>query len=269
MPPLNGRKRAGDSTTSASGSSGKRSISLRYGIFSDVHSNQEALDAVLSFFKKEGVEEYLCGGDTVGYGAEPRECIAKIRSLGTKGVGGNHDWACVGMFSAEEFNPLAKEAILWTRDVLGEQELNFLKSLRNIDTFGDITVVHGSLDSPEEFRYIVDAESASPTLNLLQTKVCFVGHSHLPMIISKDREGRVDLHRGGKAKMEKDHRYLVNVGSVGQPRDGDSRATCAIFDSDKSFVAIERVPYDIASAQKKMIRAGLPSFLAARLSEGW
>ena len=242
---------------------------MRYGIFSDVHGNLEALETVLSLFEKEGVEEYLCAGDIVGYGAEPRECIAKIRSLGVKGVGGNHDWACVGMFPVEDFNPFAREAILWTRNVLGAEEFSFLKSLRDICTFGDITLVHGSLDSPEEFRYIFDVESAIPTLELLQTRVCFVGHSHLPMIISRSAEGTIAHHHdGGKVKMEKDHRYLVNVGSVGQPRDGDPRAACAIFDSDTSFVAIKRVPYDIVSAQKKIIQAGLPPFLAARLSEG-
>ena len=240
---------------------------MRYGVFSDVHSNTEALDAVLALFKKERVERYLCVGDIVGYGAEPCECIAKIRALRGETVGGNHDFACVGLLSVEDFNPFAREAILWTQKVLGPEETHFLRSLKNVSRFDDITLVHGSLDFPEEFRYIFDMEDAGETLALLETKVCFVGHSHLPMVASIDRE-KVLHPQEGRAEMEEDRRYLVNVGSVGQPRDGDPRACCAIFDSQQSFVEIKRVPYNISSTQKKIIQAGLPPMLAARLSEG-
>lgn len=240
---------------------------MRYGIFSDVHSNLEALEAVLSLLRKEGAEEYLCVGDIVGYGADPGECIERIQALKGRGVGGNHDWACVERFPVEEFNPFAREAIVWTKSVLGKEPLRFLESLQSLCVFGEMTLVHGSLDDPEEFRYIFDVESASPTLALLQTKICFVGHSHLPMIFSRGSEGVIQAHHG-KVKLEKNRHYLVNVGSVGQPRDGDPRASCAIFDSETSFVEIRRLPYDIASAQKKIIGAGLPPFLAARLSEG-
>jgi len=241
---------------------------MRYGIFSDVHSNSEALDAVLALFKKERVGRYLCVGDIVGYGAEPCECIAKIRALRGEGVGGNHDFACVGLTSVEDFNPFAREAIFWTQKVLGAEETHFLKSLKSVSRFDDITLVHSSLDFPEEFRYIFDVESARETLMLLETKVCFVGHSHFPMIASIDDRGAIHLHQKGRTEMEEDRCYLVNVGSVGQPRDGDPRACCAIFDSETSFVEIKRVPYDVSSTQKKIIQAGLPPMLAARLSEG-
>lgn len=241
---------------------------MKYGIFSDIHSNQEALDAVLSFFEKEGVREYLCVGDIVGYGAEPRECIEKIRALGGKGIGGNHDWASAGTISLDAFNPYAEAAILWTRGVLREGDVDFLKSLGSVYTDGAITLVHGSLDFPEEFRYIFDNESATATLELLQTGICFVGHSHLPMIVVRSADGKVHLHEGEGVVLEKDSHTLVNVGSVGQPRDGDPRASCAIFDSEKSFVAMKRIPYDIASTQRKIIQAGLPPFLAERLSVG-
>lgn len=241
---------------------------MRYGIFSDVHSNTEALDAILSFFRKKEVEEYLCVGDIVGYGAEPHECIEKIRALGGKGIGGNHDWASAGTISPNAFNPYAKAAIVWTRDMLGKGDVGFLKSLESVYTDGTITLVHGSLDFPERFQYIFDRESAAATLELLQTRICFVGHSHLPMIVVRSADGKVYLHGGDEVVLEKDFRYLVNVGSVGQPRDGDPRASCAIFDSERSFVEIKRVSYDIASTQRKIIQAGLPSFLAERLAVG-
>ena len=243
---------------------------MRYGIFSDVHSNTEALDAVLALFKKEGVERYLCVGDIVGYGAEPGECIRTIRDLPCEGiVGGNHDWASVGLLSLEWFNPVAREAVLWTQKVLQPEESQFLQCLRSASLLGDITLVHGSLDSPEEFRYIYDVESATETLRRLQTKICFVGHSHLPMILSIDVEGKIDSYGTPRVALKKECRYLVNVGSVGQPRDGDPRAVCVIFDSESSCVEIQRTPYDIPSTQKKILKAGLPSVLASRLSEGW
>lgn len=241
---------------------------MRYGIFSDIHSNTEALDAVLTLFKGERIERVLCLGDIVGYGAEPRECIAKIRALSPTVVGGNHDWACVGLMSVEYFNRTAREAILWTQKVLGMEECTFLKSLQSVWSSNEITLVHGSLDFPEEFRYIFDVESATSTLDILKTKICFVGHSHLPMILSMEGGGAIHSYPSGSVAFKEGHRYLVNVGSVGQPRDGDPRASCAIFDSDRSFVEIQRVPYDIRSAQRKILQAGLPSLLAARLSEG-
>ena len=241
---------------------------MRYGIFSDIHSNTEALDVVLALFKKEGVEKYLCLGDIVGYGAEPQECIAKIRALKPIVIGGNHDWGCVEMTPVEYFNTYAREALFWTKSRLNVEELNFLRSLESVHSFEEITLVHGSLDFPEEFHYIFDIESATSTLELLKTKICFVGHSHLPMVLSLDQEGTIHVHRGGKAELGKNERYLVNVGSVGQPRDGDPRASCAIYDSEKEIVEIKRVPYDIRATQQKIIQAGLPRVLATRLSEG-
>ncbi len=241
---------------------------MKYGIFSDIHSNTEALDAVISLFKKEGVEKYLCIGDIVGYGAEPRECIAKIRELNAEGVGGNHDWASVGLLSDEYFNTYAREAIRWTRGILTTNDITFLRSLKSVYTTGEITLVHGSLDFPEEFHYIFDVESATSTLELLKTQICFVGHSHLPMILSLSPDGAIHVHRTGSVVMEEGSRYLVNVGSVGQPRDGDPRSACAVYDADKGLVEIRRVSYNILSTQQKIIRAGLPRVLATRLSEG-
>lgn len=241
---------------------------MKYGIFSDIHSNLEALETVLSLFEKEGVTQTLCLGDLIGYGADPKACIARIRSLQGIVIAGNHDWACVDRIEMDYFNTYAREAILWTQKQLGEDEKNFLKNLKLSYQTELFTAVHGSLDFPDEFRYVFDAESATRTLELSQTPICFVGHSHLPMIFSLDQEGFIHASRSGKEKVEKGVKLLVNDGSVGQPRDGDPRAACVILDTVRQIVEIRRVPYDIQVTQQKILRAGLPRVLANRLSEG-
>ena len=241
---------------------------MKYGIFSDVHSNLEALTTVLSFFKKEGVDQTFCLGDIVGYGANPKECIAQIRSLGGIVIAGNHDWACVDQMKMDYFNRYAREAILWTQKQLNEEEKTFLKNLKLSYQTELLTLVHGSLNFPEEFHYIFDTESATRTLELSKTPVCFVGHSHLPMIFSLGQDGYIRLSRSGKVKLQEEIRVLVNDGSVGQPRDGDPRAACAVFDTDQQTVEIRRLPYDIRLTQQKILQAGLPPTLASRLSEG-
>ncbi len=241
---------------------------MRTGIFSDVHSNLEALEAVLELLRGEGITHYLCGGDLVGYGADPIGCIQKIRSLAGRVIGGNHDWASVGLMDLDYFNPYAREAILWTEGVLDEASRRYLKSLQILYTSGEITLVHGSLNEPEQFEYITDAESAKESLEQMTTTLCFVGHSHLPMILSIDEKRVIRTHPEAKVKMIAGRRYLVNVGSVGQPRDGDPRCACAIFDSDARTLEIRRTPYDIEKTQKKILKAGLPSFSATRLSVG-
>lgn len=241
---------------------------MRYGIFSDVHSNLEALETVLSFFRKEGVEQTLCLGDIVGYGANPKECLERIRSLGGIIIGGNHDWACAGRMKMDYFNTYAREAILWTQKQLSQEERNFLETLEPRYQTDLLTLVHGSLDFPEEFHYIFDPESASRTLELSETPICFVGHSHLPMIFSLGQDGYIRPSRSGKATLEKGVKILVNDGSVGQPRDGDPRSACVLFDSEQGTAEIKRLPYDIQLTQQKIVEAGLPRILAARLSEG-
>lgn len=241
---------------------------MKYGIFSDIHSNLEALNAVLALFEKEGVEKTLCLGDIVGYGANPKECLSRIRSLGGIVIAGNHDWATVDRMKMDYFNRYAREAILWTQKQLSDEEKEFLRHLELSYQTDLFTLVHGSLDFPEEFHYVFDTESATATLELSTTPVCFIGHSHLPMIFALASDGTIRLFRSGKAKLEKGVKFLVNDGSVGQPRDGDPRAACAIFDADNQTVEIHRLPYDIRLTQQKILQAGLPRILASRLSEG-
>lgn len=240
---------------------------MRWGIFCDVHANYEALEAVLSALKKEDIDRYLFLGDIVGYGAEPARCIAEIKELNPVTIVGNHDRASCDLFEMNYFNPHAKAAILWTRENLSNADKDFLKSLKLTHKEDDFILVHGSLQSPETFEYILDISSAAETFKLLKTRICFIGHSHLPAIFIKEGEDcRYNVENNVSTKDAQS--YIVNAGSVGQPRDGSPKASYAVYDSGAGQLQIKRVAYDIQSAQDKIIKAGLPRILAERLTLG-
>ena len=241
---------------------------MRWGIFSDIHSNLEALQAVIKAYKSEGIDEYLCLGDVVGYGANPAECIEATKDITQIIIAGNHDWAVAGLFSLEYFNDWAKQAVIWTQKKIDSAERNFLASLRLIYENEDFILVHGSLDQPGEFNYMTDSQRASQTFALMKKTICFLGHTHSADIFIQDKEGRIDYQREARLKLKEGYRYIVNVGSVGQPRDDNNKASLCIYDTAKGEVLIKRVSYDIKSAQEKIVVAGLPPFLAARLSMG-
>jgi predicted phosphodiesterase len=241
---------------------------MRYGIFSDVHSNLEALEAVLDAYKKEAIDEFLCGGDIVGYGANPLECIARIKAVAKLTVAGNHDWASVGLFPVTYFNPLAAQAVSWTRQKLDTADNGFLKGLRLVFKNGDLTLVHGTLHNPEEFNYMMDGDAAERTFEILKTDICFVGHSHLPGFFIQDEEKRLSYREKDALAIQKGRQYIVNVGSVGQPRDRNPDAAYCIYDTDKKKVEIKRIKYDTEAARAKIINAGLPKFLGDRLLSG-
>jgi len=240
---------------------------MRYGLFSDIHSNLEAFEAVISAYEKERIDRYFCAGDIVGYGASPSECIEKIKNLTDIIVAGNHDWAAVDKFSLDYFNPLAKEAIIWTKSVLDEEEKIFLTDLRLVYENNDFTIVHGTLDRAEEFDYLLDLSEAKKSFEILKKRILFVGHTHRSGIFVKDKEGISFLY-DKRIEISKDKNYIINVGSVGQPRDGDWRASYAIYDSDDQIVEIKRIEYNIKEAQEKIINSKLPLFLAIRLGLG-
>ncbi|MDD5730931.1 MAG: metallophosphoesterase family protein, partial [Candidatus Omnitrophica bacterium] len=148
---------------------------MRYAIFSDIHSNLEAFKAVIKAYKKESIDEFVCAGDVVGYGADPRECIAELKRLAMITVAGNHDWAGVNLFPADYFNEDARRAIIWTKGELGESENIFLSSLKLVYQNADLTLVHGTLHEPQEFNYMIDYRDASDTFKLLETGACFLG----------------------------------------------------------------------------------------------
>lgn len=240
---------------------------MRYGIFSDVHSNLEAFEAVIEALKIERIDNYLCIGDIVGYAADPKECIKKTKQLSPIIVCGNHDWASVGLTDIKYFNPVAEEALIWTSRVLDREEEYFLRSLKLVYTSDKFILVHGTLDMPEKFDYLLDTSSAYRTFNLMKVPLCFVGHSHVPLIFIEE-DGRVNYLFESEIKIEQGKRYIVNVGSVGQPRDSDPRATYCIFDTEERRIQIKRTSYNVERAKEKIIKAGLPKFLAERLSIG-
>ncbi len=240
---------------------------MRYGIFSDVHSNLEALEAVLDAYSKERIDQYLMAGDVVGYCADPSACIARIENMPCVTIAGNHDWAVSDLFDPIKLVETAREAVLWTEAVISWEEIGYLKSLELVYEKDEFSMVHGSLESPADFNYILSEKDAPPTFRLMRSRICFVGHSHVPGAFHLRNDG-ISYRRDHKIKLSSEGKYIINVGSVGQPRDKDPRAAYAVYDDLKSTVEIKRVEYDIKTAQDKILKAGLPSELAYRLSAG-
>lgn len=240
---------------------------MRYGLYSDIHGNLEALETVIQFFQEQKVDKYLCLGDIVGYGANPKECLQKVIELDSLIVAGNHDYAIAGNIDITYFNPFAQQAVLWTREQLEDEQIKFLGNLGLVHELEDtLTLVHGSLNFPEMFDYIQSIHDALLSLEILNTPVCFYGHSHVPIaFIEKER---VTYCLDTKIKIEENEKVLVNVGSVGQPRDGNPLASCAIYDDEEKVVEIHRLEYDIETAIEKIISAGLPEVLGERLRYG-
>ena len=241
---------------------------MRYGIFSDVHSNLEALDRVIEAYKEEAIDKYLCVGDLVGYAANPKECVDKIKKLAMITVAGNHDWASVDLFSLNYFNPVAREAVIWTKPNLDDDSRYFLGSLKPTYKNEDLTLVHGTLDKPEEFNYLVDGYAAQETFKLLETQICFVGHTHLTEVFIKDEDENLQYQEADSINIRQGSKYIVSVGSVGQPRDGNPKAAYCIYDTDKKEVQLKRISYALETARRKIIGAGLPRFLGDRLIMG-
>lgn len=240
---------------------------MRWAVFSDIHSNLEALEAVLAALSKERIDRYFCLGDIVGYGADPAECIARIKALSPVTIAGNHDWACVNLFGDAYFNQVAKDALLWTKRRLTNEDKQFLKDLELVHRDKELTLVHGSLCNPKEFEYILDIYSAEKSFQLLQTKLCFIGHTHHPLVFIKNGESYVYTFQS-KIRIKRAEFYIVNTGSVGQPRDGNPDASYVIYDTESKELEIKRVAYNVSQAQDKIIQAGLPKMLAERLVWG-
>lgn len=265
---------------------------MKYAILSDIHANLEALTVVLDKCKEEGVEKYICLGDIVGYNANPSECLEMIRNLDLIAcVKGNHDeYASSDDEEMVGFNPHAREAVLWTKSHLSEEQQQWLSKLPMKQTIrgSNITIVHATLDSPDAWGYIFDVHHATDNFSYQFTQLCFCGHSHVPIAFSKK-----PLTMGGENPIQEildwrtpknidfpeipDHmdivmengwKYLINVGSVGQARNRDPVASFAIYDADEGIVTRHRLSYDIATSQAKIREAGLPERLALRLERG-
>ena len=240
---------------------------MRYAVLGDVHSNIEALDAVLARLAEESVDAVLCTGDIVGYGASPHECVARVRDLAPHVlVGGNHDWAVAGRLGLEYFNSYARDAILWTRSVLPPEDLAWLGAHPALAHSGAVTVAHGTIHDPEAFDYLTSAYDAHLSFAHLTTPFAFVGHSHVPVTF---RSGAAITYLiGEEIEIGDAAQAVMNVGSVGQPRDEDPRAAFGLFDDVRRTLNIVRVPYDVESAIARIRVAGLPEFLGDRLRIG-
>ena len=247
---------------------------MRYLILSDIHSNLEALDAVLRASAAQRYDAVLVLGDLVGYGADPNAVVDRVRSLNPSSiVRGNHDKVAAGLDDAADFNPMAKSAAHWTRDSLTRETLAYLKHLPAGPVVVDemIEICHGS--PLDEDLYVVADVDAARSIAVARTPVCLFGHTHVALCARMDGHRRLEIeapqgHPEFAVSIEADSKYLINPGSVGQPRDGDSRAAYAIADLHQKIVTLYRVAYPIEAAQKKILDAGLPPMLAYRLGMG-
>jgi len=240
---------------------------LRYAILSDIHGNLEALRAVLA--DCEGaVDSVLCLGDTVGYGPDPLPCVELVAQKAEAIVSGNHEHAVAGRLDLGWFNRYARAAAEWTRERLDDDHRAYLGALPLLREVAGATLVHASPAQPEEWDYLVTAEDGFGAFGHFATRWCFVGHSHVPGAWSLGSSGPEHLPGVTRLETERGRRYLVNVGSVGQPRDRDPRAAYAVWDAEGGRLEIRRVAYDHAATRRKILDAGLPRLLADRLAAG-
>jgi diadenosine tetraphosphatase ApaH/serine/threonine PP2A family protein phosphatase len=248
-----------------------------YGVFSDVHSNYEALKAVLDYLEDVGVDGWICCGDIVGYGPDPDACLDRIRALKNLSIiCGNHDLAVIGRLELEWFNQYARAAVLWTREHLSDANRGYLEGLTARLDKPEFTLAHGTPRNPPE-EYLMSPLQFRDNVPLVNKWPLFVGHSHMPLLFRyadgdaekvdfrfmDDKEELLPRIYGGVMAP-----VALNPGSVGQPRDQDSRASCGVYDSDKGTFRIFRVPYDVGAVQEKIRAAGLPEYLALRLAYG-
>jgi predicted phosphodiesterase len=243
---------------------------MKYGVLGDIHANLCALTVVLQHMREEGVDIILSVGDVVGYGAAPRECIELIRSHNVVTVKGNHDAACVGELDERQFNPYAREAVLWTREALGRTEMDWLRSLPLTAELEHCHLSHGTLYRPELFDYVLSTTDADASLDIMTRLVCFVGHSHIPLTLMRfaDVPDRTAYSQDSEIDLADVSCALINVGSVGQPRDEEPRSAYAIYDSEARQAWIKRCSYDIDREAHRIRTAGLPEVLAERLRLG-
>ena len=262
----------------------------KYAVLSDIHSNLEALNAVLEKCRELGITNYLSLGDVVGYNANPNECLALVRSLNIIArVRGNHDdYAVRGDIEESGFNGNAKKAIMWTREQISEDDRQWLDDTEYEKKFPlNCTLVHATLDTPSNWGYILDLFHAVDNFSYQKTNICFCGHSHVPVAFVKKQliapggspVEKINAWSGDEnddysvadvitVEYRKNNKYHFNVGSIGQPRNGDPRASFAVWDTDAMTVSRYRLPYDLQTTQQKILDAGLPVRLAERLAYG-
>ena len=241
---------------------------MKYGIVSDVHGNLPALQSALHMCAEMKVDEIFFLGDAVGYGASPNQCITLIRREASAFIAGNHDFGAVGKTNIDTFNSYAREALYWTERILTKDNCHYLGKRSLTMERDDMLLVHASPYEPHQWHYIFKPQEAMRNFFAFKHHICFIGHSHLPCVISMSKDGRLSLERITSLTLQDDTRYIINVGSIGQPRDGDPRASFGILDTVNREYTLNRVHYDIKEAQMRILSMGLPRFLAERLAIG-
>ena len=239
---------------------------MRFALFGDIHANLEALEAVLDDAANQGCTDYVCMGDLVGYNADPAACLEIVRTQNWPVVKGNHDEDASEDHPLEKMNPVAAEALEWTRKQLSDEQRAWLRHIRMVRQVENFTVVHSTLDQPQSWTYVTNKFEAMSNFSYQFTNLCFHGHTHVPRIFI--REDRVTEIEETSVIINPKFKYFINTGSVGQPRDGDWRACYAIYDVPTSTVSFRRVEYDLLTTQQKIRAAGLPEILAERLAAG-
>ncbi len=232
---------------------------MRIAIISDIHSNYEALEEALKIIRTRSVDTIVCLGDIVGYGASPNECLACIRSSASYVLLGNHDEAALRLDMADYFNPLARRAAEWTSRQLTREHRTYVASLPSSLKLEGLYFVHSSPFEPQGWHYILSPADAQFNFAYFNEPICFIGHSHVPVVYSEDLWQR---------EVVKGRRYIINVGSVGQPRDNDPRLSFGIFDTAAWSYDTIRADYNVELACEKIRAAGLPHQLADRLRVG-
>ncbi len=245
---------------------------MRYLILSDLHANWEGLAAVMESVEGR-YDRIVCCGDLIGYGADPNPVVEWTRANVALVVRGNHDRACTGLDDLEWFNPVARAAATWTQQQLTPENADYVRALPKGPLMaGGFAMMHGS--PMDEDQYVVEARDAAPVFSYLEAPVAFFGHTHLQggfvWIRQRARQLRLPAEGpdAGVLELDPECAYLLNPGSAGQPRDGDPRAACIVYEPEERIVRFHRVTYDVATAQNKIRRAGLPQVLADRLSVG-
>jgi diadenosine tetraphosphatase ApaH/serine/threonine PP2A family protein phosphatase len=236
-------------------------------IISDVHANLEALTTVLDDLRRQGAERVWCLGDVVGYGADPEAVCELVSATADPTLAGNHDWAAVGKMRVGYFNSAAAVAIDWTAAQLSEKSREWLVSLPLLRIEGEARLVHATPSDPAGWQYVLSSTDAEAELETYQETLCFIGHSHFPAVFESDGS-RLRYLQDERVPLVAGRRYLVNVGSVGQPRDGDPRAAYLLYDTEGRELVRRRLEYDVETAARKILEAGLPDFLAQRLARG-
>ena len=241
---------------------------MRYALFSDVHGNLEALKAVLKDIKKQKVDKKIFLGDVVGYYSSPNECAKLIKKKSDLFIMGNHDYAVMGMMNIDLFNVYARSAMEWTQKRVKNKWLDFINGFHMSYELDNFVMVHANPMVPDRWDYILSVEEADENFHHFDQQICFIAHSHRPVFIVKSGDAPSEFILRDKIRVEEGKRYIINIGSVGQPRDLNPAACYLVYDSKTRIAELRRVDYDLTKTQKKAIKAGLPEYLSERLEQG-